>query len=83
MKLTIDLEKDLLERVVRLTGARTRTEAITTALKEIDRRGKLVELLREGTGATQSELKDMFDPDSDPVLLRVAEEQHPYDGGAK
>ncbi|MEX0324654.1 MAG: type II toxin-antitoxin system VapB family antitoxin [Puniceicoccaceae bacterium] len=82
MKLTIDLDKELLERVVKLTGARTRTEAISTALREIDRRGQLVALLREGTGAKASELKEMFDPKSDPVLLRVAEEQHPYGGGA-
>lgn len=81
MKLTIDLDRELLERVVKLTGARTRTEAISTALKEIDRRGQLVDLLREGTGASKSELENMFDPDSDPVLLRVAEEQHPYGGG--
>jgi hypothetical protein len=73
MKITIDLDKALLERVVKLTGARTRTEAITTALREVDRRGRLVKLLREGTGATEEELKDMFDPNSDPALLRVAE----------
>ncbi|MGC9452734.1 MAG: type II toxin-antitoxin system VapB family antitoxin [Oceanipulchritudo sp.] len=81
MKLTIDLDKALLERVVKLTGARTRTEAITTALREIDRRGRLVKLLREGSGATEEDLKSMFDPNSDPALLRVAEEQHPYNGG--
>jgi Arc/MetJ family transcription regulator len=81
MKLTIDLDKALLERVVKLTDARTKTEAITTALREIDRRGQLINLLREGTGATEAELRKMFDPQSDPVLLRVAEEQHPYSGG--
>jgi hypothetical protein len=80
MKLTIDLDKTLLERVVKLTGARTRTEAITTALREIDRRGRLVKLLREGTGASMDELKEMFDPQSDPAILRVAEEGHPYKG---
>jgi hypothetical protein len=25
----------------------------------------------------------MFDPQSDPVLLRVPEEQHPYNGGIR
>lgn len=81
MKLTIDLDKSLLERVVKLTGARSKTEAITTSLREIDRRGQLIELLRKGTDATESELRNLFDPHSDPVLLRVAEEQHPYNGG--
>lgn len=80
MKLTIDLDKALLERVMKLTGARTRTEAITTALREVDRRGRLVKVLREGTGAAEEELRKMFDPQSDPALLRFAEDQHPYNG---
>lgn len=80
MKLTVDLDKPLLDRVLELTGARTRTEAITIALREIDRRGRLVKILREGTGASHDELTTMFDPNSDPAVLRVAEEQHPYQG---
>ncbi|MGC9452701.1 MAG: type II toxin-antitoxin system VapB family antitoxin [Oceanipulchritudo sp.] len=75
------MDKALLERVVKLTGARTRTEAITTALREIDRRGRLAKLLKEGTDATEDELRSMFDPNSDPAILRIAEEQHPYNGG--
>ena len=80
MKITVDLDSTLLERVVELTGARTRTEAITTALREVERRGRLVEMLRAGTGASSKELKKMFDPASDPAVLRVAEDSDLYGG---
>jgi Arc/MetJ family transcription regulator len=73
MKLTINLDEKLLDRVVTITGASTKTEAITLALREIDRRARLVEVLREGLDATPDELKNMFDPASDPLALRVAE----------
>jgi Arc/MetJ family transcription regulator len=46
MKLTINLDEKLLDRVVTITGASTKTEAITLALREIDRRARLVEVLR-------------------------------------
>lgn len=78
MKITVDLDNALLERVVALTGARTRTEAITTALREVERRGRLVEILRAGTGASAKALKQMFDPASDPAVLRVADDPEVY-----
>jgi hypothetical protein len=73
MKLTINLDSDLVDRVVKATGAKTKTEAITIALREIDRRARLVEVLREGLGADSAELRNMFDPASDPLSMRVAE----------
>ncbi len=73
MKLTINLDGALLDRVVKLTGASTKTEAITVALREMDRRARLVEVLREGLGASPDELETLFDPASDPLALRVAE----------
>jgi len=78
MKLTINLDEELLDRVVKVTGAATKTEAVTIALREVARRAKLVETLRAGTGATTEELKTMFDPASDPMSLRVAEAVTPY-----
>lgn len=73
MKITLNVDKDLLERVVTITDASTKTKAIDYALREIDRRARLVEVLAEGTRATSEELKEMFDPASDPMALRVAE----------
>ena len=55
MKLTINIDDALLDTVVRITGASTKTEAITTALKEVERKAKLVEVLRAGTGASPKE----------------------------
>jgi Arc/MetJ family transcription regulator len=78
MKLTINLDDALLNRVVEITGASTKTEAITIALREIDRKARLISVLREGVGASPDELRDMFDSASDPGLLRVAEPMAPY-----
>jgi hypothetical protein len=78
MKLTINVDDALLDRVVKVTGASTKTEAITHALREVDRRARLVALLREGTGATPEELTGLFEQASDPGSLRVAETSGRY-----
>ncbi len=81
MKLTINIDDALLDNVVKITGASTKTEAITTALREVERKARLVEVLREGTGASPEELKTMFDASSDPMLLRAAEAPATYRTG--
>jgi hypothetical protein len=78
MRITLNLDGDLLDRVVSATGSKTKTDAITFALEEVDRRTRLRAILREGTGATPDELKSMFDPGSDPDILRVAEPSVSY-----
>lgn len=78
MKLTINLDPALVERAVKATGAKTKTEAITIALREVDRRARLVEVLREGLGADADQLRAMFDPASDPLTMRVAENRSDY-----
>lgn len=78
MRLTLNIDGDLLDRVVESTGSKTKTEAITFALNELDRRRRLTEKLRRGSGASPEELETMFDPASDPMILRVAERQSPY-----
>lgn len=83
MKITINIDESLLDRVVEITEAATKTEAIHIALREVDRRARLVEVLRAGLGASTEELKDMFDPASDPDALRVAEPAGGYRAGRK
>ena len=73
MKITINMDDELLDSVMTITGASTKTEAIHIALKDIVRRAKLLNILREGTGVPASELSEMFDPASDPMKLRVGE----------
>jgi hypothetical protein len=46
MKMTMQIDDQLLDRVVRLTGADSKTEAVHLALRELDRRSKLAEFGR-------------------------------------
>ncbi len=64
MKMTMHIDDGLLKRVMDATGATSKTKAIDLALREMDRRAKLVELASKGTGLTANELKESFDPSS-------------------
>lgn len=74
MKLTLNIDDDLLSRVVAMTGAKTKTEAIHAALAEIDRRNKLIALLSEGVGSV--DWKNAYDEKSwaNQETARVAED---------
>lgn len=75
MKMTFNIDEDLLERVMDITESATKTDAIHYALREVDRRARLIEVLKEGSGMTPDELKDCFDPASDPMRFRVVAEE--------
>jgi Arc/MetJ family transcription regulator len=62
MKMTMYIDDALLARVMAATGATSKTKAIDLALREMDRRGKLVSLTSEGLGLTADELKEAVDP---------------------
>ena len=62
MKMTMYIDDALLERVMAATGAASKTKAIDLALREMDRKAKLVRLCAEGLGMTADELKDSVDP---------------------
>lgn len=72
MKITLNVDDRLLRRVVKSTGSKTKTAAIDYALREMDRRARLTEVLGRGTGLSGDALAAMFDPASDPVGLRAA-----------
>jgi Arc/MetJ family transcription regulator len=76
MKITLNIDDDLLERVRKATGAKTKTDAIHYALSEIDRRHRLRELLSEDFEMSAAEWRKAFDPASEieDEPLRVAEE---------
>lgn len=78
MKLTLNVDEALLDRVVKCTGSKTKTAAIDLALREMDRRARLTEVLSKGSGLSGDELATMFDPSSDPVELRAAEDSARY-----
>lgn len=79
MKITLNIDDALLARVVEATGCKTKTAAIDYALREIDRRARLTKVLGRGTGLSGDELADTFDPVSDPLTLRAAEDPERYD----
>lgn len=46
MKTTVDIPDGELEDVIRFTGARTKREAIVTAIADLNRRRRMAELVR-------------------------------------
>ncbi|MBW7895681.1 MAG: type II toxin-antitoxin system VapB family antitoxin [Opitutaceae bacterium] len=79
MKMTMHIDEDVLARVMKITGASTKTEAVEIALKEMARRHKMKELF--SAGLSPEELRDAFDPASlamDTHGLKVAEDPSSY-----
>ena len=73
MKMTLHIDDGLLARVMAATGTDNKTRAIDLALREMDRRATLIELTREGLGATPDELHDAVDPAYDLEAMRKRE----------
>ena len=62
MKMTMHIDDGLLDRVVRITGAASKTEAVDMALREMDRKSRLAEFGRTGLGLSRAELMDAVIP---------------------
>lgn len=62
MKMTMYIDDELLARVMEATGATSKTKAIDLALREMDRKAKLMKLSAAGLGLAPDELKDALDP---------------------
>ena len=77
MKLTLNIDDELLDRVRETTGAKTKTEAIHIALNEMDRRHKLIAMLaKDDFGMTSADWKSAWaDPgrDAEDFVAKVAE----------
>jgi len=83
MKMTMHIDEDVLDRVMKVTGAKTKTQAVEFALTEMARRHKMKELFSQGLGLTPDQLKAEFAPSAADALdshgLMVAEDgQAPY-----
>ncbi len=72
MKTTIDLDEEKLKRVMKLTGVKTRKQAIDLALDEIERAIKINKLFARKP-LTRKELKNAVDPKYDLMALRKME----------
>jgi Arc/MetJ family transcription regulator len=73
MKMTMHIDEALLARVMEATGTTSKTKAIDLALREMDRRAKLVKLSSAGLGMSPDELKETVDPAYDFEALRRLE----------
>lgn len=62
MKMTMHIDEGLLARVMDALGTNNKTMAVDLALREIDRKAKLMNLSETGLGMTADELKDAVDP---------------------
>lgn len=82
MKMTMHIDEDVLARVMKVTGAKTKRQAVEQALADMARRHKMKELFGQGLGLTPDELKAEFAPTAADLLdshgLMVAEKQAPY-----
>ncbi len=73
MKMTMYIDDALLARVMEATGATSKTKAIDLALREMDRKAKLVKLAAGGLGLSPDELKEAVDPAYDLQAMRHRE----------
>ncbi len=60
--MTMHIDEELLDRVIKITGARSKTAAVELALKELARRHGMKELFASGLGLSPEELKRAVDP---------------------
>ena len=71
-KMTMFIDEDLLARVMKLTGLKTKTDAVNFALEEAERRKKLSKFLAEERLAAR-DWSNAVDPAYDLMALRIAE----------
>jgi Arc/MetJ family transcription regulator len=60
--MTLHIDDDLLRRVMEATGTTSKTRAVDLALREMDRRAKLIQLSAAGLGLGAEELRETLDP---------------------
>lgn len=77
MKMTMHIDEDLLASAMEATGARTKTEAVSLALKEISRRVRQKKLFAIPMGTAGKDPKSYFDFDTYDAL-RAAEAAGTY-----
>ena len=86
MKLTLNIDDELLDRVRDMTGAKTKTDAIHIALNEMDRRHKLISILaKDDFGMTSADWKSAWadpGPDAEDFIAKVAEKPSKTAGSA-
>lgn len=83
MKMTMHIDEELLDRVIKAYDCSSKTEAVEMALREMDRRARLKEYGEKGLGFSPVELGDAVDPEYDLMAMRVAEPRGKRKDGKK
>jgi Bacterial antitoxin of type II TA system, VapB len=78
MKITLNIDDGLLERVMKASGIHSKTGVIDHVMREWDRRYRLKKLSEIGLGFTDEQVANAFDPNYDLMALRLAETPIPY-----
>ncbi len=78
MKMTMHIDEALLDRIVKSHGFASKTEAVDTALREMDRKARLKEFFKKGLGFSPEALRAGVDPNYDLMALRIAETPPKY-----
>lgn len=78
MKMTMHIDEELLDRVVKRFGCESKTEAVEMALKEMDRKARFRDFVKSGLGFTSEELKNAVEPGYDIPAMRAAESLPAY-----
>jgi Arc/MetJ family transcription regulator len=78
VKMTMHIDEHLLDRVMKHFGVDSKTKAVELALREMDRKSRLGELLERGLGLSPAELRESVDPAYDLEALRLAETPPAY-----
>lgn len=76
-KMTMFIDETLLDRVMKLTGLKTKTETVEFALRETERKRKLAAFLG-ARKTTAADWKESVDPAYDLMRLRVADKLARY-----
>ncbi|MGI8603082.1 MAG: type II toxin-antitoxin system VapB family antitoxin [Verrucomicrobiales bacterium] len=77
----MNIDDEMLARVMRATGSRNKTETVHAALRDVDRRHRLLALAERGLGMTSAEIKNIFEPDFGVESREVA--KGPRDSASK
>lgn len=73
MKMTMHIDEDVLDDVVKITGVASKTMAVKKALTEMVRRYRLKALAKRGLGLTSEELKNAWEDPFPQESLKAAE----------
>ena len=78
MKMTMNIDEDLLDRVIKAHGFSSKTEAVEMALREMDRRSRFMAVVKKGIGLTHVQFAQSVEPEYDLLTMRVAETPKKY-----